>query len=103
MARLPGIVLWAWYRPAHLPSGVVVSIPPELLTAFPAGFPMTLGDVLTAAGVPPQQFQAVSLFGCEWQSASLFASVVNHPIPGVPTGCPPEIAIAVGEQQVMMP
>jgi hypothetical protein len=103
MARFPGIVLWAWYRPAHLPSGVVVSIPPDLLTAFPAGFPMTLGDVLTAAGVPPQQFQAASLFGSEWQSASLFASVVNHPIPGVPTGCPPEIVIAVGEQQVMIP
>ena len=103
MARLPGIVLWAWYRPAHLPSGVVVSIPPEVLNAFPAGFPISLGDVLAAAGVLPQQFQAVSMFGSEWHSAALFASVVNHPIPGVPTGCPPEIAMAVAEQQLMMP
>ena len=103
MARLQGIVLWAWYRPAHLPSGVVVSIPAELLTACPGGFPMTLGDVLTATGVPPQQFQGVSLFGCEWQSASVFAPFVNHPLPVVPAGGRAEILIAVGEQQVMMP
>ncbi len=103
MARLQGVVLWAWYRPAHLPSGVVVTLPAELLTAFPGGFPMTLGDVLTATGVPPQHFQAVSLFGCEWQSASIFAPFVNHPLPAVPVGGRAEIVIAVGEQQVMMP
>ena len=103
MARLQGVVLWAWYRPAHLPSGVVVSMPAELLTAFPGGFPMTLGDVLTATGVPPQQFQAVSLFGCEWQSASVFAPFVNHPLPVIPEGGRAEIVIAVAEQQVMMP
>jgi hypothetical protein len=103
IARLPGVVLWAWFRPAHLPSGVVVSIPPELLTAFSAGFPMTMADVLTAAGIPPQQFQAISLFGSEWQSSAIFAQVVNHPIPPVPTGCSPEISIAVAEQQAMIP
>ncbi len=103
MARLPGIVLWAWYRPAHLPSGVVVSIPAELLSAFPAGFPFTLGDVLAAVSVPPQQFQAVSLFGYEWQPAMAVTSIVHHPIPAIPAGCRPEIAITVDEQQIMMP
>ena len=103
MARLPGIVLWAWYRPAHLPTGVVISIPAELSTAFPAGFPFTMGDVLAAVSVPPQQFQAVSLFGYEWQPAMAVTSIVHHPIPAIPAGCRPEIAIAVVEQQIMMP
>lgn len=103
MARLPGIVLWAWYRPAHLPTGVVVSIPAELLAAFPAGFPFTLGDVLAAASVPPQQFQAVSLFGYEWQPAMAVTLIVHHPIPAIPEGCRPEIAITVDEQQIILP
>lgn len=103
LARIPGLVLSAWYRPAHLPSGVVVSIPPNVLNTFPAGFPMTLGDVLTAIGVPPQNFQAVSMYGGEWQSAAVFSPFVNHPLPPVPMcGCA-EIAIGVIDQPAMMP
>ena len=103
MPRTPGLVLWAWFRPAHLPSSVLVTIPVDLLHAFPAGFPITLGDVLTAVGVPPQNFQAVSMYGSEWKAAAIFSPFVNHPLPPVHPGGRPEIAIAVIEQQVMMP
>lgn len=103
LPRMPGIVLWAWYRPAHLSSGVVVTIPADVLNAFPAGFPMTLGDVLTAVGVPPQNFQAVSMYGSEWQAAAVFSPFVNHPLPPILMGGRAEIGIAVIEQPVMMP
>lgn len=103
MPRTPRLVLWAWFRPAHLPSGVVVTIPADFLHAFPAGLPMTLGDVLIAVGVPPQSFQAVSMYGSEWQAAAVFSSFVNHPLPPVPMGGRAEIAISVIELPAMMP
>jgi hypothetical protein len=103
MPRIPGLVLWAWFRPAHLPSGVVVTIPADFLHAFPVGLPMTLGDVLTVLGIPPQNFQAVSLYGNDWQAAAVFSLFVNHPLPLVPMGGRAEIAISVIELPAMMP
>lgn len=103
MARIPGLVLWAWFRPGHLPSGVVVTIPADFLNAFPAGLPISLGDVLIAVGVPPQNFQAVSMYGGEFQAAAVFSPFVNHPLPPIPMGGRAEIAISVIEQPVMMP
>lgn len=101
IVRLPGLILWAWYRPTAIPSGIMVAIPPDLVSVYPAGFPMTLADILNAAGVPPHQFQAVSLFGGIWQPASNFAAYINHPLPPVPAGGRAEVLISVFEQAMM--
>lgn len=98
-----GLCLRAWFRPAHLPSGVVVTIPADFLNAFPAGLPISLGDVLIAVGVPPQNFQAVSMYGGEFQASAVFSPFVNHPLPPIPMGGRAEIAVSVIEQPVMMP
>lgn len=103
VARFTGIMLWAWYRPGNLPSGVVVAIPAELMKLFPGGIPITLADILAATGVPWHQFQAVSLYGGDWQPAVLIAPFVNHPIPPVPPGGRAEISVAILEQQAMVP
>lgn len=100
--RLPGLVLWAWFRPAALPSGVMISIPPELVAGSPVGFPISLADILSAAGVFPQQFQAVALFGGIWQPAAVVAAFVSHPLPPVPPGGCAEILISFFEP-VLMP
>ena len=100
--RLPGLVLWAWFRPAALPSGIMISIPPELIQNSPTGFPISLADILSAAGVYPQQFQAVALFGGIWQPAAVVAAFVNHPLPPVPPGGRAEILISFFEP-VLMP
>lgn len=103
LPRIPGLVLWMWYRPTQLSSGVVVIIPADVLNVFPTEFPMTLADVLTAIGGPPQNFRAISMYGREWQAAAVFSPIVNHPLPPVPMGGRAEIAIAVIEQPAMMP
>jgi hypothetical protein len=75
----------------HLPTGVRVSIPAELSTAFPAGFPFTPGDVLAAVSVLPQQFQAVSSV---WiRMAASHGGHVHCPSsdPGHPAGCRPKL------------
>lgn len=101
--RVPGICLWAWYRPASLPNGVMVSVPAEVSAACPTGFSFTMADLLMAAGVAVNQLHAVSLFGGAWQPASVFAPVLNLPVPAVVAGSSPEISIAVLEHSAEVP
>lgn len=99
---LPGIVLWAWFRPAAIPSGVMISLPQELVLSSQAGLSISLADILSAAGIFPQQFQAVALYGGIWQPAAIVAAFVNHPLPPVPPGGRAEILISFFEP-VLMP
>lgn len=102
IARIPGLTLWAWYRPQHLPSGVTISIPAEVIGAYPNGMPFTVNDLLVSAGVAPNQFQAVSLFGAAWQPGAMFAAYLNHAVPMIAPGAPAEIGLSFHEQ-IMMP
>ena len=99
--RLPGIVLWVWFRPAALPSGGMISLPPELVSSSQAGFSISLADILSATGIFPQQFQAVALYGGIWQPAAVVAAFVNHPLPPVPAGGRAEIVISFFESALM--
>ena len=93
--RVPGLNLWVWYRPQHLPSGISVSFPAEVIAAYPTGFPFTLSDIILASGVVPAQIQAVSFFGAEWQPANAIGAYFNAAVPLVPANMRPEISIAV--------
>ncbi len=96
--RIPGLALWVWNRPQHLPAGLLVRVPNELLMAYPTGFPFTLADVLMSAGVEPGAVHSVALFGGPWQTAADMAAYLNVGIPPVMPGAVPEIAIQVAEQ-----
>lgn len=102
IVRIPGLTLWAWYRPQHLPLGLIVSVPSEMLAVSAVGFPFTLMDVLFAAGVEPVTVQAASFFGSPWQTQDILSQYLHHPVPPAAAGAKPEIAIQVS-QQVMPP
>lgn len=90
-------MLWAWYRPQHLPSGLTIRIPPELAAAWPGGFPFSLGEIFVAAGVDPMQFHSISVFGAEWQPAAMIGPYLQHAVPPLAPGSPAEIAVNVME------
>ncbi len=101
--RIPGLSVWAWFRPANLPAGVTFAIPPELQSVYPGGFPFTVIDLLQSAGIPMEQFQSVSLFGSEWQPAAAAAGWFGQPVPPVQPGGNPEIMVAVQEMAMATP
>lgn len=98
--RVPGLTLWVWYRPPNLPVGLMVSVPPEIQAAYPAGFPFSLGDLLLAAGVDPAIVHSVSYYGSEWRTTEFFGPVLNHPLPPVGSAAQPAIAIQIHQQAV---
>ncbi|MEZ6123904.1 MAG: hypothetical protein R3C49_12095 [Planctomycetaceae bacterium] len=92
--RVPGLSLWAWFRPGQLPNGFTVSIPAELVGTYVSGFPFSLADLLTACGVGAGELLSLSLFGQDWQPAQMVLPFLNHALPPVPAGRSPEIRIA---------
>ena len=103
LPRFPGLVLWAWFRPPQLPTGVLVRVPPELVAVHPGGFPFSLADLLSAAGIDFHQLHSVSIFGTEWQQAAVITPYLAHPMPSVAPGASMEISINVVEQSVANP
>lgn len=95
--RLPGLSLWVWFRPPQLPSGVMVTIPPEIYSAYPAGLPVTLADIIQSAGIAVEQLHSVSLYGGEWQPGIAMGPFLGHPVPAMMPGARPEIMIAAHE------
>ncbi len=91
------MAVWAWYRPPHLPTGILFRIPPELAAASPAGFPFSLLDLLTAAGIDPVRIHSASIFGGEWQPAAVLSGCLALAVPAVPPGAPAELAVNVSE------
>jgi hypothetical protein len=83
-------VLWAWYKPAHLPLGVAVNIPDEVFHSYPQREQLTLRTVLRWLGLEP---------GCIWQwvqygvtydaqqgASAYFDQPLPDPVPGVDSG-----------------
>ncbi|MEZ6132642.1 MAG: hypothetical protein R3C59_28580 [Planctomycetaceae bacterium] len=103
IVRIPGLTLWAWFRPNHLPAGVLISFPADVVPAEPAAFPFSLADLIVSVGASLHQFQAVSLFGTEWQPAAVYAPFLNHPIPAVIAGGRPEVSIGLLDEALMIP
>ncbi|MEO2034236.1 MAG: hypothetical protein ABGZ35_19340 [Planctomycetaceae bacterium] len=100
IVRFPGLTLWTWYRPQRLPLGLIVSIPPDVQAAFPAGFPFTLLDLFLAAGVEPSMVHSAAIYSTEWQTAAVFGPWLNHTMPPAGAGANPEIAVQVHQHVV---
>lgn len=101
--RIPGLCLWVWYRPATVPHGLTVNVPAEVSGVYPTGFPFTMADLLLAAGIPLNQFQAVSVFGGVWQPAAVFTPFLNLPVPAIVPGSVPEVSIVLGQSPAETP
>lgn len=92
VARIPGLELHAWFRPAPLPYGLSIMLP-EGWVGNGQVLPISLQDALFAVGISQLEFQSAALYGQEWQPASILYPWLNHPLPGIPAGAKPEILI----------
>lgn len=101
--RVPGLMLWAWFRPPHLPGGLLLQIPPEVHMTYPAGFPFTLADLLMAAGIELSAVHSVSCYGGPWQGVAGMGAFLSHALPPIPPGAVPEIAVQVLVQTAAAP
>lgn len=91
-----GVACWAWFRPQHLPFGVIITVPAEMLQDNHESLPFSLFHLVHAIGLPWECLHSVSLYGGDWQPASLWDSMAERKLP-LPTS-PSQLQIALMTQ-----
>lgn len=79
-AGISGVCVWYW--PPSSPDSIVVSFA-AVANQFKglASLPVTMAELLWASGIGLGQISRISLFGGEWQSASVFPPYLHQPLP----------------------
>lgn len=88
----PPVALWAWFKPPHAPSAIMLQVPPAAATQPPA---FTVRQTLPALGVDPTAVQSCSLFGLWFSGEGGTSPQFDQPVNGPPPGADPNVVIYV--------
>ncbi|MGZ0171525.1 MAG: hypothetical protein ACKVHE_18415 [Planctomycetales bacterium] len=88
----PARTFWAWFKPQHLPTAIVLQIPPDADPSVAAVSARYLTQIL---GVDPACVPMCSLFGFSFQGQGGAATYFDQAITVAPAGAEPNIVIYV--------
>jgi len=86
---------WAWFKPTTAPDSVAVRLPSETFFAASAAPRPSPRQILHAIGIGPNHVTAWTLYGTSFDP-SVFAAVIDQPLPPPPAGANAELSIQVG-------
>lgn len=95
VAEPPGHFVWAWFRPANLPHGVVLRVPDEVLRDESLRGKLTIRGLLQAAGVDPARVSLWYLYGVPYETHGGTAPALDEAIAAPPAGADPSIVVCV--------
>lgn len=75
-----GRIVWVWYKPTHLPQGLVFEIPDDTFGAALAPGLLTMRVLLVAAGVHPASVAVVQMYGQVIDGQTGNSPVFDQPI-----------------------
>lgn len=104
--QIPGAddaACWVWFRPQHLPFGVAVTVPPELIGDPRDPLPFSLFHLVHAVGLPWEALESVSLYGREWQPASFWDTMAGELLPVPTDGSRSQILLMTRDSSVAIP
>ena len=85
--------LWAWFRPAAIPTGLMLVVPAPLFTEpSVAGF-LTVRQLIAAAGLDPSQILCWSLSGMNFDAAGGHSPLLDQRLPAPSAGGNLEISV----------
>lgn len=76
-----GVYCWTWFKPQHLPTGIAVAIPPEIVGEVNTPLPFSMFHLVHGVGLPWESLASVSLYGGEWQPAALWHNMAGQFLP----------------------
>jgi hypothetical protein len=91
----PHCFLWAWFKPAGAPQGLVVRIPDELHCDPTRRGAVTMRRVLGAAGIDARGVAMWTLYGAAYDAQQGANPALDFPIPAPVAGVDPSIHIVV--------
>jgi hypothetical protein len=88
----PPRTFWAWFKPQHLPTGIVVQLPSA---ADQTVVPVSMRYLVQMLGIDPACVPMCSLFGFSFQGQAGTASCFDQAVTLPPVGADPNIVIYV--------
>ena len=86
-------VVWAWFRPAALPTGLMVVVPAAALAEPSLAVCLTVRQLVAAAGLDPGQILGWAVGGMNFDSAGGTSPFLDQNLPSPPNGANLEISI----------
>ena len=91
--------VWAWYKPASIPQGLMLQIPDEIWANDPAfAAQLTMRRLLSAAGIDPCCITTWYLQGAPFDSMNGTNPLLDQPVPAPVPGADPNIVVYVNPQ-----
>ncbi len=81
LADAPQSFVWTWFKPSHVPHGLVLTIPDETYRTHPHPVQLTLRNLLQSAGVEPSWVAMWSLYGVAYDGQQGTTPFLNQAIP----------------------
>ena len=81
LADAPQCCVWAWFKPTHVPQGLILSVPDETFQAFASASSLTLRWLLRSAGIDPSCVAMWMVYGVGYDSQVGLSPYLDQPIP----------------------
>jgi len=91
----PHCCIWAWFKPAGAPLGLVVRVPDEIYRDPARRGTVTMRRVLAAAGIDSRGAAMWTLYGAAYDPQQGLNPALDFPIPAPAPGADPSIHIVV--------
>ena len=98
----PQCLVWTWFKPSHVPSGLILTIPDETFQTVPRPDLLTTRKLLRAAGVDPRGVAMWSLYGVGYDGLFGTSPFLDQPIPAPAPGVDRQIVVCI-HPPVMVP
>ncbi len=89
----PQCLVWTWFKPPHMPSGLILTIPDETFQTVPRPDLLTTRKLLQAADVDPRGVAMWSLYGVGYDVMLGTSPLLDQPIPAPAPGVDRNIVI----------
>jgi len=87
--------VWVWFKPSHVPHGLIISIPDEMRSAPELNEQLTMRNLLQAACVDPRSVAAWYLHGATYDAMNGTTPLLDQVVPGPMAGVDPNIIVYV--------
>jgi hypothetical protein len=102
LPECPENYVWAWFKPAHLPHGLILRVPDESYRTHPQLVAQwTMRKLLRAARVEPALVAMWHLRGVPYPGLNGTTPYLDAPLPAPAPGMDPNIVVAVNPPQVI--
>ncbi len=80
LADTPQCFVWAWFKPAHVPQGLILSVPDETFQAFASTGSLTLRSLLRSAGLDPGCVAMWMIYGVGYDAQGGLSPHMDQPL-----------------------